>query len=408
MPDSENAEAADGGVEAPAAAPETRDREVPAEAKGSAVPDMVSEPARGGDEPAPAHAGAAGKPGNADGAADGASTVASTARKPHRRDRSVIEFAPPTDQSAQRADAAAAAVDPRRIRHPLTLVGDSLRGSVPQALPHVAEPAPDAVVDGGIAGGLIARAASIRGDDHRCAGEGRQDSIGLWALHGEQDAPGDGAVLLAAVADGVGSRALSHLGSAAACRLLRRHVTTRLAALLEPEQTAALTDACRRTLGDIAEGLRAEAAERAVAHDQLATTLVAALVVPATRDHPARATVFAVGDSTASVLRAGTWHACLPAVADAQGGRMADTRTDALPMHADRVTFTVTTLEPGDVLLLSTDGLAGPMLNESVRDQLADWWGDGRVPSLPEFHWQMSFGAYTFGDDRSAVCVWVP
>jgi serine/threonine protein phosphatase PrpC len=404
MPVSENAEAAGGGVEALAAAPEALERE----AAGSAAPDAAPEPVRGGDEPAPADAVAAGESGIVDGAAGGASTVASTTRKPHHRSRPVLEFPPPADQSAQRADAAAAAVDPRRIRHPLALVGDCPRDSVPQALPRVAEPAPDTVVDGGTAGGLVARAASIRGDDHRLAGEGRQDSIGLWTLHGEQDAPGDGTVLLAAVADGVGSRALSHIGSAAACGLLRRHVTTRLAALLDPEPTAAITDACRLTLGDIAEGLRAEAVEHAAAHDQFATTLVAALVVPATRDHPARATVFAVGDSSASVLRAGAWHACLPAVADVQGDGIADTRTDALPMHADRVTVTVTTFEPGDVLLLRTDGLAGPMRNESVREQLADWWGQGRVPSLPEFHWQMSFRAYTFGDDRSAVCVWVP
>ena len=59
------------------------------------------------------------------------------------------------------------------------------------------------------------------------------------------------------------------------------------------------------------------------------------------------------------------------------------------------------------MLMLCSDGLSGPMdNNESVRDQLADWWG-GQPPSLPEFYWQMSFRAQTYGDDRSAVCVWV-
>jgi serine/threonine protein phosphatase PrpC len=288
------------------------------------------------------------------------------------------------------------------------LGGRPTLGSVPRALPDVLESAPDSVLDGGTAGGLIARAASLRGDDHRYEGEGRQDSVGLWPLACDTAISDTGSVLLAAVADGVGSLPLSHLGSAAACRLVRRHAAERLEALVETERTAALVSACRDTAADIAAGMRAAADERGLAAERLATTLVAALVVPAAEGRSARATVFAVGDSSASVLRDGVWWPCLPVEDGTETAEVANAPTYALPAHARQVAVAVTPLQSGDVLALCSDGLARPMLNASVRDRLAEWWGGGRVPSLPEFYWQLSFRAQTFGDDRSVVCVWVP
>jgi serine/threonine protein phosphatase PrpC len=342
-----------------------------------------------------------------DGAAKKNSAVGKVAAGVHRSARPVIEFTPQADQSPDDAVPGDAS---GRIAEPPVLLGRPPRVAVNYPLPAVLDPAPDSVVDGGTVGGLIARAASIRGEDHRGFGTGRQDSVGLWALDGNQAVPGVGSVLLAAVADGVGQYPLSHLGSAAACRLVRQHVAARLKTLLlEPEPTAALVNACRETVTDIAAGLRVAAAERRLASEQFATTLVVALVVPGAEDRRARTVVFAVGDSKAGVLREGTWRDCLPSGPDAEGDGISDTGTDALPMHAHRVGATVVSLEPGDVLLLCTDGLDKPMThNDSVRDRLAEWWGAGPVPPLPEFYWQLNFHAQTYGDDRSAVCVWVP
>jgi serine/threonine protein phosphatase PrpC len=64
------------------------------------------------------------------------------------------------------------------------------------------------------------------------------------------------------------------------------------------------------------------------------------------------------------------------------------------------------TIGPGDMLLVCTDGMSNPMRNENVRAQLAEWRGSGRVPSMREFGWQMSYRVKTYDDDRTAVCVW--
>ncbi|HTJ69514.1 MAG TPA: protein phosphatase 2C domain-containing protein [Actinospica sp.] len=315
---------------------------------------------------------------------------------------------PVLDLTSQDPEETPAEPAPPVIAEPLVLVGHPSNAAAPCPLPAMAESVPDTVVDGGTVGGLVARAVSIRGEDHRTFKVVRQDSVALWTMERKQSTSVGGPILLATVADGVGSCAHSHVGSAAACRLARQHVTTRLKALLATEPTTALTNACRATTSDIAAGLRVVAAERGEAPEQFSTTLVAALVVPGTDEHPARAVVFSVGDSTAAVLRDGVWLSCLASEPKPESSEIMSTRTDALPAHADRVEATVVTLERGDVLLLCTDGLGNPMVNGSVRDQLAEWWGAGRVPSLPEFHWQLSFRAQSYSDDRSAVCVWVP
>ena len=56
--------------------------------------------------------------------------------------------------------------------------------------------------------------------------------------------------------------------------------------------------------------------------------------------------------------------------------------------------------------MVCTDGLSNPMRNAAVSSQLAQWWGRGTVPGMPEFGWQLSFRAKSYGDDRTAVCAW--
>lgn len=38
--------------------------------------------------------------------------------------------------------------------------------------------------------------------------------------------------------------------------------------------------------------------------------------------------------------------------------------------------------------------------------QMATWWDGSRLPDLLEFGWQLGYRVRTFGDDRTAVCVW--
>jgi hypothetical protein len=58
------------------------------------------------------------------------------------------------------------------------------------------------------------------------------------------------------------------------------------------------------------------------------------------------------------------------------------------------------------MLMVCSDGMSNPMRNGDVRKQLAQWWSGDRVPGLLEFGWQVGYRAKTYGDDRTAVCVW--
>jgi serine/threonine protein phosphatase PrpC len=113
--------------------------------------------------------------------------------------------------------------------------------------------------------------------------------------------------------------------------------------------------------------------------------------------------VFAVGDSSAFLLRDGKFAACF---ADQHDTMITSTGTNALPTSVGRVAAVRGELRAGDMLMICTDGMSNPMRNTQVTDQLAAWWAPGRVPGLPEFGWQLSFRAKSYGDDRTAVCFW--
>lgn len=316
------------------------------------------------------------------------------------------------DQEAKSDSGEADAIPSRDVitlPAPLVLVGNPRLGSNPAGLPRVPSATPDSVLDGARLANLTVRAASLRGDDHRHAGETRQDSIGLWVFDPPPWLETDVPVLLACVADGVGSHRLSHLGSAKACSLLGQSVEANLNDLVGTDR-GHTERSCRQVIRDIATGLRSLAADRDLEPKQVSTTLLACLVVTerkADEGALARATLFSVGDSAAYLLRERRWIT-IPDRATGEGDGMIDTHTDAVPTaRPDRIQVTTRTLYKDDMLMLCTDGLVGPLKhNLEVREQLADWW-TGTVPALPEFYWQMSFRAQTYGDDRSAVCIWL-
>ncbi|GGV07789.1 hypothetical protein GCM10010182_28660 [Actinomadura cremea] len=279
--------------------------------------------------------------------------------------------------------------EPPRYRRPHP------RGGVPRGLPEVRDPVPDMVFDGADLDGLTVRAASLRGDDHRYYGEPRQDAVALWTV---PLAPGD--ALLACVADGVGSQPLSHEGSALACRLLRAEIE-RVAGTWEWERAGELiTGAVAR----VASGMTAHAAEAGIDPKALSTTLAALIVDAGPGDDPRLAAVLNIGDGAAYRLRDGVLEPVRAAEPDPGG--IVDPRTDALPGSPGTVRPMVDWLRPEEALVLCTDGLSNPMRGAEVREPLVASWSRAEPPGIIEFGWKLAFRAKSYGDDRSAVCVW--
>jgi serine/threonine protein phosphatase PrpC len=254
---------------------------------------------------------------------------------------------------------------------------------------------PDIVLDGADLGGLTVRAASLRGDDHRYYGEPRQDSVALWPL-----VLAGANTVLACVADGVGSQPNSHLGSDLVCSSLRDQI--------EREAETWTWDGFGGLASGILERVAAKMACYAEEHrlppKTLSSTLVAAVVAVDPVDGRRRFVVMRLGDSTAFLLQGGKLSEFgSPKTA---GGQVVDSVTEALPGDPRAVIMAQGELSRGDVLILCSDGLSDPMGNGEVKEQLIKWWSDEEVPGILEFGWQLGFRAKSFGDDRSAVCIW--
>lgn len=256
----------------------------------------------------------------------------------------------------------------------------------PGELPSLDVACPDTVLDAATAPGLVIRAASTRGDAHRYNAQPRQDAMGLWRTSER--------IILACVADGLGSAELSHLGAMTACQAARKYLRIR------PDEE--VKEAAERYFSRIAESIEEEAARREVPARELATTFLAAVIQIDAHGSPHQVWLMRVGDCEAMRLHRGVW---VPCFGDEPENEVASSATLALPGHADQVQLQPVSLDSGDVLLLCTDGLAKPMRGDEVRAQLADWWGTS-PPSMPEFLWQVGFRARTHDDDRTAICIW--
>jgi serine/threonine protein phosphatase PrpC len=288
---------------------------------------------------------------------------------------------------------------PNAIGDPIFIGTEPRLGSAPAGLPEERYTLPDSVLDGAAAPGLAIRGASLRGDEHRFYGTTRQDSMGIWKVSDKHTE-----AFLVCVADGVGSQPLSQLGSLEACRLVHEYVPSSVTALLNADEDDELPGLCQELAERVALEL-AEIASRVRADPkELSTTLVAALVdaSPVNPDER-RYVAFGVGDSGAFLLRDRVFHALF---ADQHDTTITSTGTNALPTSVGRAVTYGGMLVPGDMLMICTDGLSNPMRNAKVTEQLTEWWGQGTIPQLALFGWQLSFRAKTYSDDRSAVCVW--
>jgi serine/threonine protein phosphatase PrpC len=269
----------------------------------------------------------------------------------------------------------------------------------------------DTVLDGVLLQGaddrppMVLRAASARGRAHRFTGRVRQDAYAFRC---------DGRYVVAAVADGMSSRPLSHV----AANVVSQHGCHLVAKLLETTAPDALDwaevlrvlaakviNAGRRRMQVAAQPRVVEPDREEVARE-LATTVLFAVVDmrPAVDGHPVH--LLAYGDTSAWVLRSGVrWEPQHPV--KNQGAAVASSATDALPYLPGQPPRVVRTrLAPTDVLLLVSDGVADPLDDGtgSVGEFLAAHW---RCPPEPlAFAAHVDFARRSHDDDRTAVAIW--
>lgn len=257
---------------------------------------------------------------------------------------------------------------------------------------HFAAVTPAVLLDGAQVGRLTVRAASVRGDSHNWEGSCRQDSMTVTRV-----GPREAELLLLAVADGVGSAAHSHEGS--------YHVTRHAAVHLDREAEnihAALIARDESELRAIANKAIAGAVSDLRIGQEHATTLHI-LLVPVDAAIRERV-VFSVGDGGLFVLRDRQWHHASPV----DEGSLLDTRTEALPHAYRSVKAKLLYSEPGQVLLLGTDGITNPLTQKDpgFAQHLAQAWGGPQVPSLSDFLWHAQTRVKSYDDDRTVICMW--
>jgi len=250
---------------------------------------------------------------------------------------------------------------------------------------------PDTIADGGTAFGLTVRAASVRGLHKRFVGGPRQDDLCL-GLHSETQ------TLIAAVADGVSGAARSDLGAALAVRYATAAVTRQL----DAHGDAAAVD-WANAFDQAAWALISEGERTGVDAVSLATTLVVAVVSVgdsgAVSVHAA-----AVGDSPSFRLHGRHYDPVVDSRASEDG--LIGGGVQALPRDARSVDVGTCALEPGDALLLCTDGVALPLaggeseLGRAFARELAI------PPDVVDFARLLDFSRSTYDDDRSLIAIW--
>jgi hypothetical protein len=255
---------------------------------------------------------------------------------------------------------------------------------------------PDTVADGWSTPDFTVRLASVRGYDHRYSGAPRQDDMAV--MHHART----GAVVFA-VADGVSAAPLSHIGATAACRAA---LSAMIAGLDTPDQRVdwqALVEAAAWQICEQAKlVLKLPEVDTAVADEQMATTLVAGMVVPAATGP--EVSLIQIGDTSAWRLRGDAFDNLLTPKynADAAVSSSAVTALPRLPKVSPRVG----TLARDEVLLVGTDGFGDPLgtgdgvVGRHFARALAD------VPPVLKFANDLDFSKETFDDDRTLLALW--
>jgi hypothetical protein len=255
----------------------------------------------------------------------------------------------------------------------------------PDALPE-ADPedlgslVPDTALELARHGSMTLRAASARGEEARALGVPRGDRL-IAARFGD----GAEGLLVTAVAAGPGAEE--------AVRLLAASVGRSRAGLLADLRQGAqeqLRFGLQRLTARAARGLGAEGA-------------LHALLAPLDPTNRLRAG-FGTGAGALLLLGDDAWY-------DAYAGRRLTAEPDGDQDDAGgqpgRFRFRAVVPEPGDVLLLCTEGLATPLRAEpAVAALLAEHWSHPHAPSGVDFLRQIQARASGHSGDRTAAAIW--
>lgn len=248
--------------------------------------------------------------------------------------------------------------------------------------------------DGGQAGAVTVRAGAAAAETCRPR-DNCNDAFALWS----DAATG---ICFLAVADGVGRSEDAGRAARAAARVSVK--AFRAQWLQAPDLSGDhLEDRVRETVADVAVTLDSLSRRRPGGgheHGDYRTTLVVAALP--TRVPPGggvAAVVARVGDSTAWRLRAGFLTPVFPGQAEDLAP------TAALPGNYAALQLQVLDIGDGEVLALTTDGLARDGRDEQVRAFLGRLWA---APPTPlEFLGSLAVRRNDRSDDRAAAVAWL-
>jgi len=264
----------------------------------------------------------------------------------------------------------------------------------------------DTALDFLTVGSLEVRACSSRGWSHRYKGTPRQDAYSI--LVGDD-------VLVVAVADGVSEGDYSQVAADTAARatvklaandiakngavdwsLLARRVSLRIVEEAEYRQIA--PSAAPET--DINERVRA-------VRSRMSTTLIAAVLKRSPTHSGVEAQISVIAGDSAAYQILNNSDVLTPVGGGKElGGSISSTSVKPLPGPANPEVATIY-LQPGEMLVLGTDGLgdpAGDGSNDFGRE-LANRWKT--PPTIDQFLLDINVYRRSFDDDRTAVAIWL-
>ncbi|MFI2714186.1 protein phosphatase 2C domain-containing protein [Micromonospora sp. NPDC018662] len=252
---------------------------------------------------------------------------------------------------------------------------------------------PDTVADGWSTRDFTVRAASVRGYLHRHRGTPRQDDLAV-AVH-----PPTGAVVFA-VADGVSAARHSHLGAALVCRAAVREILADLAAGAPVDWQNVVQQAAWQLVEQTRTLLGLAEADPVAAEDEMASTLVAGMVLP---DGPT-VSLIQVGDTGAWVLRDSVYRSLLDGKMHTRDAVVSSAVT-ALP-RTPRISPRSGQLGRDEVLLIGTDGF-GDALGDGA-GQVGRYFAGLLARPLPplQFAYHVDFSRETYDDDRTLLAIW--